>query len=162
MIKSDTAEPETSPVLYHAFFFLLKTWCLHCPECNAATEWHHWRKQLQNFPFKKTSKIKEKVTLYWTGISSSRNDDRQTFFLGKLPDSQNKDKKIWRVISHPQLQQYNGGYYCKQVKMPLVGTTHPSTVTPPAVVFCITRNACMRWLLNLWLANVSDFSHHLL
>ena len=28
---------------FQAFSFLFKIWCLHCPQCNLATAWHHWR-----------------------------------------------------------------------------------------------------------------------
>lgn len=27
---------------HHAFFSLFWTWCLQCPQCNSAAEWHHW------------------------------------------------------------------------------------------------------------------------
>ena len=27
---------------FHVFFLLLKTCCLRYPQCNLATEWHHW------------------------------------------------------------------------------------------------------------------------
>ena len=44
MIKPGTAERELLPVLFNAFFFFFYTsWCLHYPQCNLATEWHHWR-----------------------------------------------------------------------------------------------------------------------
>ena len=42
MIK---VEPEMNQrcFLFHVFFLLFKTWCLHYPQCSLATKWHHWR-----------------------------------------------------------------------------------------------------------------------
>ena len=39
----NTAKTEILPFLFHILFFLFKTWCLHYPQCNLTTEWHHWR-----------------------------------------------------------------------------------------------------------------------
>ena len=46
MIKVETAEPEISPFFYSntrdTKTFLFKPWSQHYPQCNSATEWHHW------------------------------------------------------------------------------------------------------------------------
>ena len=38
MIKTDREDPEMSPFLFHAVFFLFNTWCLHYPQCNLPAE----------------------------------------------------------------------------------------------------------------------------
>ncbi len=34
-VKTAAAEPQISSFILHAFFFLVKTWCLHYPQCNS-------------------------------------------------------------------------------------------------------------------------------
>ena len=65
MIKIDTE----SSFLFHTFLSLCKPWLLHYPQCNLATEWHHWRRSVRLHPASSAATKRLCTTIFTYGVT---------------------------------------------------------------------------------------------